>query len=403
MLTDRELRNLKPKDRLYRVADGNGLCVEVTPNGSKLWRYRFRDLSGKASMLSFGAYPEVSLAEARERLADARAVVRAGKSPVAVRKAAKRALVAAIETSFRGVAAEWVAKNSKGKAESTLTRLEWQLSLVPDWLQDMPIADITAADVLQALRPLEARQVLETAHRVRARIGQVMRYAVATGRAQRDPTTDLRGALAPVRASSRAAVTHPDDIAALMRAISAYQGQPVTRVALQLAPLVFARPGNLRAMEWSEIDTKAAEWRVPAGKMKMREAHTVPLSKQALALLEDIRPLTGRGRYVFPSLRTPKRPMSDNTINAALRRLGFDKETMTGHGFRAMASTRLNEMGWAPDVIERQLAHAERNKVRAAYNRAQYMKERKKMMQAWADYLDQLKAGGKVVPFKKSG
>jgi len=227
---------------------------------------------------------------------------------------------------------------------------------------------------------------------VKQRVGQVFRFAIATGRAERDPSSDLRGALSPVVTTSRAAVTDPSDVADLMRAIDAYQGQPATKAALRVAPLVFARPGNLRAMEWSELDLDAAEWRIPAHKMKVREAHVVPLAKQAVGMLRELHPLTGYGRYVFPSLRTGNRPMSDNTINAALRRLGYDKETMTGHGFRALACTRLNEMGWAPDVIERQLAHAERNKVRAAYNRASYMGERRKMMQAWADYLDTLRA-----------
>ena len=262
-------------------------------------------------------------------------------------------------------------------------------------------AALRAPEVLAILKRIEARGANETAHRVKARIGQVFRYAIAHGTATRDPSADLRGALAPVVSKSHAAITDPAMVADLLRALDSYAGQLATRGALRLAPLVFARPGELRHAEWSEFDLDAAEWRVPAHKMKMREAHVVPLASQALAILRELQPLTGRGRYLFPGLRTAGEPMSENTVNAALRRLGFDKDTMTGHGFRAMASTRLNEMGWQPDVIERQLAHAERNKVRAAYNRAQYMAERRKMMQAWADYLDTLKLGGNVVPMTR--
>jgi integrase len=283
----------------------------------------------------------------------------------------------------------------------TLTKAQWLLGMASP-LDSLPMTTITAPDVLAVLRPIEAGGKHETARRVKQRIGQVFRYAIATGRAERDPTADLRGALTPVTTTARAALTDPADVATLLRTINTYGGQPATQAALKLAPLLFARPGNLRAMEWGELDLDAAMWRIPAGKMKMREAHAVPLATQAVAILRELEPLTGRGRYCFPSLRTGDRPMSENTVNGALRRLGFDKDTMTGHGFRAMASTRLNEMGWKPDVIERQLAHAERNAVRAAYNRAQYMAERTTMMQAWADYLDALRADtGKVVAFKR--
>ena len=279
---------------------------------------------------------------------------------------------------------------------------EWLLSTVWPWLGALPITQIDAPALLSTLRRIEARGAHETAHRTKEKCGQVFRYAIATGRATRDPSTDLRGALAPIVSTSRAAVTDPGQVGDLLRAIDGYSGQFITRCALRLAPLLFVRPGELRHAEWSELDLDAAMWRIPAGKMKMREGHVVPLAPQAVAILRELHRLTGRGRYCFPSLRTPDRPMSENTINAALRRLGFDKDTMTGHGFRAMASTRLNEMGWAPDVIERQLAHAERNKVRAAYNRAQYMAERKTMMTAWADYLDALRSDtGKVVAFKR--
>lgn len=392
MLTDLKLRKLRPAAKLFRVADAGGLCIEVAPTGSKLWRYRYR-FAGKAKMISLGAWPEVSLAEVRIQHATARAVLRDGRDPSVQRQTEKVRVRFAADNTFRAVAKEWRDKAVKSAAPVTVSKIDWQLSMVPASIQDRPIEEIAAQEILAILRPLEARSVIETAHRVRARISQVFRYAVATGRVARDPTQDLRGALVPIRSTARAAVTDPNDVAGLLRALKGYTGQPATRAALLLAPLVFARPGNLRAMEWTELDLDAAEWRIPAGKMKMREAHLVPLSTQAVAILEELYPLTGRAQYVFPSVRTGQRPMSENTINAALRRLGFDKETMTGHGFRAMASTRLNEMGWPPDVIERQLAHAERNKVRAVYNRAQYMSERRKMMQAWADYLDALRIG----------
>jgi integrase len=255
--------------------------------------------------------------------------------------------------------------------------------------------------VLAALRRIESKGTHETAHRAKQRIGQVMRYAVATGRADRDPTGDLRGALTPVVVKSHAAVTDPAKVGELLRALASYSGQPTTAAALRLAPMLFVRPGNLRAMEWAELDLDAALWRIPAKKMKMREEHLVPLPSQAIAILRALHPLTGRGRYCFPSIRTANRPMSENTINAALRRLGFDSDTMTGHGFRAMASTRLNELGWSPDIIERQLAHAERDKVRAAYNRAQHMAERARMMQAWADYLDASMSGANVTAIRR--
>ncbi|TWT23596.1 tyrosine-type recombinase/integrase [Luteimonas marina] len=403
-LTEAKLKALKPAAAVYRVADAGGLCIEVTSGGSKLWRYRYR-VNGKATMLALGSYPETTLAQARDARDDARRLLRDGKDPAAERQAARARIQFAADNTFRAVAQEWRSKAIKGLAQVSISKVDWQLGLIPDRLQNRPIDEITAQDVLTILRPLEHREIVDTAHRVRARMSQVFRYAVATGRAQRDPTADLRGALTPITSTPRAAVTDPQAVGALLRTIDAYEGQPVTRAALRLAPMLFARPGNLRAMEWGELDLDAAEWRIPAGKMKMREAHVVPLPTQALAILEELHPLTKWGAYVFPSIRDGKRPMSNNTINAALRRLGYDKDTMTAHGFRAMASTRLNELGWSPDVIERQLAHADRNKVRAVYNRAQYMAERTKMMQAWADYLDQLRIDtAKVVPIgKRSG
>lgn len=379
-----------------KLFDGGGLFLDVRPNGSRYWRMKYRH-GGKERLLSFGVYPEVSLAEARQRRDAARKQMRDGLDPGNVRRATRVAARTAAANSFAGVSAEWMATQKKKLAPATFAKSQWLLDQVIPWIGSRPIAEIDPPELLATLKRIEARGAHETAHRTKEKCGQVFRYAIAHGLATRDPSADLRGALAPIVRTSRAAITDPGKVGGLLRDIEGYGGQHVTRCALRLAPLLFVRPGELRAMEWAELDLDAAEWRIPARRMKMREAHVVPLSSQAVAILRGLRPLTGRGCYCFPSLRTPAAPMSENTINAALRSLGYDKDTMTGHGFRAMASTRLNELGWQTDVIERQLAHAERNKVRAAYNRAQYMAERKAMMQAWADYLDSLRAGAKVI------
>ena len=370
--------------------DGHGLYLEVMPSESRFWRMKYRH-GGKENRLSFGPYPDVSLTEARDRAGAARAKLRAGNDPAAERKAERKQQQSDAMT-FAVARDEWLAMQTKALSLTTLTKARWLFSLASD-LDDMPLASINAPVVLEVLRKIEANGHNESCHRVKQRISQVFRFAIATGRADSDPTSALRGALAPVKVTNRAAIIDPKGIGDLLRAIDGYSGAPTTTAALKLAPLLFARPGNLRAMEWAEIDFVSAEWRIPAGKMKMRDAHVVPLSKQAIAILRGVKPITGHARYVFPSLLSEDRPMSDNTINTALRRLGFDKDTMTGHGFRAMASSLLHELGWASDVIERQLAHAERNKVRAAYHRAQYMAERRKMMQAWSDHLDQLRNG----------
>lgn len=262
------------------------------------------------------------------------------------------------------------------------------------WLGTRPVGEITAVELLEALRRVEARGALETAHRIHQICGQIFRYAIATGRGSRDPSADLRGALPPVRETHHAALTKPADVAALMRSIIGYQGSFVVRCALRLAPLVFVRPGELRKAEWSEFDLDGYIWRIPAERMKLRQAHLVPLSQQAVEVLRELRPLTGAGRYVLPSARTTTRPMSENAVTAALRRMGYEQGTMTGHGFRTTASTLLNEMGWPADAIERQLAYAERDEVRGAYNRAEYLSERRRMMQAWADHLDGLTNDG---------
>ena len=396
-LTDTALRNAKPGLKARRIYDSGGLYVEVAPAGGKWFRFKYH-FGGKERRLSLGVYPDVSLAQARERRDEARRLLAEGTDPSTVRKAAKAEQQAQAET-FELVARQWHEKFTPSWTPGHAARILTSLSQDAfPWLGHRPIREILPPEILSVARRVESRGAVETAHRLVGNIGMVFRYAVASGLADSDPTRDLRGALSPTNEKHHASVTDPKAVADLLRAIESYSGSLVTRCALRLAPLVFVRPGELRHAEWSEINTDAAEWRIPAHKMKMRTQHIVPLSKQALAVLGELRPLTGSGDYLFPSERTTERPMSENTVNAALRRLGYTKEEMTGHGFRSMASTLLNELGWNRDAIERQLAHAERNNVRAAYNYAEFMPERRKMMQAWADNLDALREGGKVIP-----
>lgn len=397
-LTEIEIRAAKAVDKPVKLFDGGGLFLLVNPNGSRWWRFKYR-YDGKERGISLGVYPDVSLKRARTGRDEARRLLVDGIDPSSRRQADKHAR----SVTFKVMADEWLEQRAKTVAEITLAKARWMLSefIFPE-VGSRPIHKITAAELLATLRPVEARGKHETAHRTKQYVGQVFRFAVATGRAERDITADLRGALTPVTSKNHAAVIDPAAIGALLRSIDGYAGQPVTHAALKLAPLVFVRPGELRQAEWSEINLDAAEWRIPAQKMKMREPHIVPLSRQAVEILRELRPLTGSGPYVFPSIRTSQRPMSENTINGALRRLGYSNDEMTGHGFRAMASTCLNEQGWHPDVIELQLAHAERNKVRAAYNRATRLAERRKMMQAWADYLDSLRVGTNVVTSRRT-
>lgn len=407
-LTDIKARNAKPgikpdgtvTTKPYRITDEKGLYLEVAPSGGKWWRFKYR-FAGKEKRLSLGVYPDVSLKLARERRDDYRKQVADGVDPGDQRKAVKTSDSG--EDSFEFVAREWHSKFSANwtadHAARTLTRLENDAF---PWLGKQKIIEINAPDLLRVLRRVESRGAIETAHRLNQICGQVFRYAIATGRAERDPAADLKGAIPPTRTKHHASITEPKEIGALLRAINSYSGSFVTATALKLSPLLFVRPGELRQAEWTEFDLNVGEWRIPAEKMKMRAIHIVPLSEQAINLLNEIQPLTGRSKYVFPSTRTNTRPMSNNTINAALRRLGYSKEEMTAHGFRSMASTILNEQGWNRDAIERQLAHSERDGVRAAYNYAQYLPERKKMMQAWADYLDGLANGADVIPIKSS-
>jgi len=397
ILSDTRIRAAKPMERPYKLFDERGLYLLVTPTGNRLWRLRYR-MGALEKLLALGAYPDVPLKRAREKRDEARKLVADGIDPNAKRKAERSAQA----ETFEAVANEWIELHKKSLAPETILILGTRLrSFLYPYIGSRPVADIRAQELLAVLRRIEARGRHETAHRVRALAGRVLRYAVATGRAPHDVAADLKDALAPVKSKNFASVTDPRRVGELMRAIHGYGGHPVTALALKLAPLVFVRPGELRAAEWSEFDLENADWRIPAARMKMREPHVVPLSRQALAILRELQPLARGGRYLFPSLRTRDRPMSDNTINAALRRLGYTSEEQTGHGFRSMASTLLNEQGFPPDVIELQLAHAERSKVRAAYNKAQRLPERRKMMQAWADYLEGLGAGGVVTPIRR--
>jgi integrase len=398
-LNESRIRASKPREKPYKLFDERGLFMLLTPSGGRLWRLRYR-YGGVEKLLTLGPYPDVSLKRAREKREDARRLLADGIDPSANRKA-ERATQA---DTFEAIAREWLELQSKRLADETMSILASRLTsyLYPS-LGNRPVAAITAQELLAVLRRVEARGKNETAHRVRSLAGRIFRYAVATGRAEHDIATDLRDALAPVRPRNFAAVTDPARVGELLRAIDGYVGQPVTALALRLAPLVFVRPGELRAAEWSEFDLDNAEWRIPAARMKMGEQHIVPLSSQAIEILKSLQPLASRSRYVFPSLLTRERPMSENTINAALRRLGYNGNEQTGHGFRSFASTLLNEQGFPPDVIELQLAHAERNKIRAAYNKAQRLGERKKMMQEWADYLDKLRSNDNTLSLHSFG
>lgn len=377
----------KPTDKGYKLFDTMGLHLKIEPTGSRLWRLKYR-YGGKEKLLSLGAYPYISLKRAREKREEARRLLEEGCDPSVQRQES----IQARTHTFATIAAEWLALQRKRFAEATMVKAEWTFNdLINPYIGSRPIASITAPELLAMLRKLEARGKHETAHRTKQRCGQVFRYAIATGRAERDPSADLRGALAPIVSRHHPAVTDPTKIGELLRALHAYCGHPPTEAALKLAPLVFVRPGELRKAEWQELNLEAQEWRIPAVRMKMREAHIVPLASQAVSILRELKPVTGRSPYVFPSLRSADRPMSENAVTAALRRMGYSGEEMTWHGFRTLASTSLNEQGWSPDLIELQLAHAERNEVRSAYNRAQRLPERRKMMQAWADYLDALR------------
>lgn len=399
-LTDTAIRNAKPGEKPSKLFDERGLFMLVTPAGGKWWRLKYR-FDGKEKLLSLGVYPDVGLKAARERRDDARKLLADGVDPGENRKASKAARQVRAANSFEVVSREWYAKMAPTWAEQHGDRIirRFERDIFP-WIGGRPIAEVTAPELLAVVRRIESRGALETAHRALQNCGQVFRFAVATGRAERDPTGDLKGALPPVKGEHFAAVTEPAEVAKVLRALDNYQGTFTVACALRLAPLVFVRPGELRKAEWADIDLDAAEWRYIVTKTKT--PHIVPLSTQAVAILRELHALTGTGRYVFPGARSNGRPMSDNAILAAMRRMGIPKDEMSGHGFRAMARTILDEvLGFRPDFIEHQLAHAVRDPNGRAYNRTAHLGERRKMMQTWADYLDKLKAGADVVPFRR--
>lgn len=407
-LTELQVKNAhyNPDGQGNRLTDNDRMYLQLTPSGGKLWRLNYR-FGGKDKTLSIGQYPEVPLAEARRKRVDARAQIAAGIDPGEAKKAAKRTQRLNAENSFEAIAREWHAKYasswSDGHGARILRRLE--VDAFP-WIGGKPMATLTPPEVLDILRRVEKRGALETAHRLHANVGQVCRYAVATGRAERDVTADLRGALPPVQQEHMAAITDPRKVTELLRAIDGYQGTFPVWCALRLAPLLFQRPGELRNAQWIDIDLDTGTWEIPSERMKRTKsgkanggAHIVPLSAQAISILRELHPLTGNGRLLFPSVRTKDRPMSDNTVNGALRRLGYDGDTMTGHGFRAMARTILDEvLGVPAEIIEAQLAHTVKDSLGRAYNRTAHLPQRREMMQKWADYLDQLKACAQIIP-----
>ena len=385
-LTDAAVRSAKPKEKPYKLADERGLFLLVNPSGSKYWRLKFR-VDGKEKLLSFGTYPDVSLREARERRDEAKKLMAAGVDPAENRKAQRAARVEEVSNSFEVLCREWLIQRSDtvepAQTAKTLARMEKD---VFPWLGRRPIADITAPEILSVLRRIDERGARYTAHRVRSEISRVFRYAIATGRAQRDPCPDLKGAIQPVKTEHMPAITNPKEAGELMRAIDGFRGTFVVKCALQLAPLLFVRPGELRKALWEDFDLDKGEWRYLVS--KTQTDHLVPLSTQAISILRELHPLTGHLRYVFPG-RDPQKAMSEAAINAALRRMGYDTQReITGHGFRAMARTILHEeLHFKPEVIEHQLAHKVPDALGAAYNRTRFIKERREMMQKWADYL----------------
>jgi len=392
-LTDAKCRSAQSGGRLQKLSDGGGLQLWVQPKGGNLWRFAYR-FGGKQKLLAFGVYPTVSLARARQLREDARRLLADGHDPATEKKRQAEALANA--PTFRAIAEEYVAKlRREGRSAATITKIDWLLTFANAAFGDEPIRQIAAPSILKVLQSLEARERYESARRLRSTLGSVFRYAIATARAEADPTYALRGALTQVKATPRAAITDPEKFGALLRAVDSFDGQPGTRIALRLLALLFPRPGELRLAQWTEFDLERAVWAIPASRMKMRRAHRVPLPRQAMALLTVLRTIAP-GELLFPSVRSPSRPISDGTLNAALRRLGYANDEVTGHGFRATASSLLNESGrWHPDAIERQLAHIEGNAVRAAYARGEHWDERTKMMQWWADHLDQLRTSSK--------
>lgn len=392
-LSDVKIRSAKPADKPKKLGDSGGLFLLVQPSGGKLWRFKYR-FDGKEKKLSFGRYPDVSLQEARKRRDEARVILASGTDPTEARKDAAREAIERSANSFEHVAEEYLTKiAAEGREAVTLKKSRWLLSLLIPTIGAMPISEIKPAQLLAALKTVETKGHYETARRMRSFAGRVFRYAVATSRAEADPSSVLRGALIAPKVKHHSALLEPKQVGALLRAIENFDGQPLTKLALQLTPHVFVRPGELRRAEWAEFEFQTARWIIPAEKMKMRRPHIVPLSRQSLAILDAAKALSFGQTYVFSSLYPGNRPMSENTINAALRRMGYSGAEMTAHGFRAMASTLLNEPGkWSADAIERALAHDTSSSVRGNYHRGEHWEERKRMAQWWSDYLDELKA-----------
>jgi integrase len=402
MLTDTAIRKTKAMGKRVRLYDAGGLYLEVVPAGGRWWRLKYR-FAGKEKLISLGVYPDVKLADARVRCAEARKLLADGIDPSVHRRAQRTARTEKAANTFEVVAREWFEKISPGWAPSHATRVLSRLERdVFPYIGGRPIGELAPPDILRVLQRIENRNVLETAHRVRTDIGAVFRYAIVTGRADRDAAADLRGALKSTNPEHFAAVTDPGTLGELLRALWGYQdGTPVVVAALKLAPMLFVRPGELRSAKWADIDLDAGEWKFTASKTKT--PHLVPLAPQAVAILRELQPLTGRGPYVFPSARSNQRPMSNNAVTAALRRMGIERAVTCGHGFRATARTLLDEvLGYRVDLIEAQLAHAVKDANGRAYNRTSFLPERRKMMQGWADYLDRLRASVKVIPFKQA-
>ncbi len=400
-LKDTEIRAAKAIGKDAKLYDALGLYLLVTPAGSKHWKMRY-SYCGKERKLSFGRYPEVALKDARRKRDEARALLAEGVDPSLAKKKAKLAATINMATTFELVATEYIEARmvGEGAADATLSKARWFLSLLKPAIGTMPIADVDHQMLLAPLKKLEARGTLETAKKCRSFASRVFRYGIATGRCKVDIARDLQGALTSPKAKKYAAILEPGKFGQLLRAIDDFEGSPITCFALRLSPYIYVRPGELRRAEWDEFDFEEAVWRIPAEKMKARKRHDEPLPKQVIAILMEIHKLTGPTGYVFPALHTRLRPMSENTINAALRRMGYASDEMTAHGFRATASSLLNESGlWHPDAIERSLAHGDSNMVRGAYARGTHWAERVEMAQWWADYIDTLRAGGKVLPF----
>jgi len=399
-LTDTTVRKSRPGNRPRKLSDGGGLHLLLTPSGGRLWRLQYR-FAGKQKMVAFGTYPEVSLAEARAKRDEAKKALESGVDPAANARLEKLTKQLSQACTFSVVADGYIAKlKAQNRAQATMKKVEWLLDFAKPLLGNRPIAEIKSAEVLVVLRQVEKRGRLETARRLRSTIGSVFRYAIATTRAEHDPTVALAGALATPTITPRAAILDSQKFGGLLRAIETFDGQPTTKAALKLMALLFPRPGELRAAQWQEFDLDQAIWTIPAERTKMRRPHRSPLPKQALDILRDLNQITGRSDLLFPSVLTVRRSISENTMNGALRRLGYAKDEMTAHGFRAVASTMLNEAGqWHADAIERQLGHVEGNDIRRAYARGEHWGERVRMLSWWADHLDILRRTGMVVAF----